>query len=117
MKSNNYSINRLLGNYKQISLLSKINAILGWDLNVNLPPKAVTERADQSAAITEYVISLWKKKEFISLLQSVNQDDPKLREEERAIILNLNHGAKYFLKVPQKLIIEKEKLTTKAFIV
>lgn len=116
MKVSHPVIKKLLENYKEISLLGKIKAVLDWDLNVNLPSKAGPGRAQQSAYLAKRSTDLWLDKDFRKLLEKANVIDT-LSSEEKAIVRNLNIAGKFFFNVPQKLIIEKEQVTSKAFMV
>lgn len=84
-------------------------------MNVNLPLKAAAERAEQTAFVTELVTDIWKEKQFLDALDNVSQKVDSLSFKEKAMVRNLNHAGKYFRNVPQDLIIEKEKVTTEAF--
>lgn len=115
MQVKNKSVQRLLVKYKEISTLGKINAVLGWDLNVNLPPKGVGERATQSAYLAKLVVEKWMDPEFKSLLEKASGELKKLGAEEKAIIRNLNWGAKFYHRVPKEIIVEFEETTSKAY--
>ncbi len=115
MLSKNKKILKLLKHYKQISLLGKVSAVLGWDLNVNLPPKASVGRSQQAAYLAELGTKLWKNEEFKKGIEEFKVNDPQLTPEEKAIIRNLQHGLKFYTKIPEALIVEREKVTSQAF--
>lgn len=117
MPISNKTVKELVERYKQISLLVKINAVLGWDLNVNLPPKAAEGRASQIAFLTEMVTDRWLDPEFRSLLDKATIHIDKLNEEERAIIRNINWQGKIYFKVPKDIVVEKSRTTSEAFMV
>jgi carboxypeptidase Taq len=106
-------VKTLLANYKEISLLGKIGALLGWDMNVNLPPKGAGGRAEVSAYLTQLSTEKWQDKEFRKMLE--DGEFKNLRNEEAAIVRNLNQSAKYYYKVPKKIIIETSLVTSNAF--
>lgn len=116
LEINNKKIELLLKKYKEISLLSKINTVLSWDLNVNLPQDAAEDRAGQIAYITKLVAEKWLDPEFKKLLSEVD-GIKKLTEEEKAVVRNLNHAGKYYFKVPKEIIIEFAETTSKSFMV
>ena len=74
MAVKNPIIQKLLHKYREISLLNHVNAILNWDLNVNLPSKAAQSRAEQVAYMTNLMTEKWHDKEFRSLVESVQQE-------------------------------------------
>ena len=115
MKFSHPKIKKLIEKYKTISLLEKIQSLLEWDLEINLPPKAAKVRAEQMAFLTGQRTDLWLDSEFRSLLEYLTEHQEKLTEKERAMIRNLNHAGKYYFKVPKKIILEISKITTKAF--
>src|SRR5690348_4269549 len=104
----NKVIKQLVEKGKEISLLDKISSTLNWDLNVNLPPKAAAERAEQNAFLTGLVTQRWHDPAFTKLLKQAGEQTD-LSREEQAIVRNLNHFGKYFLQVPEELIVEKSK--------
>ena len=64
MKITHPTIKKLIEHYREISLLGKIKAILDWDLNVNLPPKASPGRAKQSEYLAQKITNLWLHDNF-----------------------------------------------------
>lgn len=115
-KSKNSKVQKLLEHYREMSLLGNILAILGWDLNVNLPPKGSEARAHQISLIESLLVDKWLDPEFKFLLEE-DIDEKTLNETDRAILRNLKIGGKYYFKVPKKLILEKSELTSKAYVI
>jgi carboxypeptidase Taq len=114
MTITNPTVKKLLEKYKDISLLNKISALLNWDLNVNMPPKAAHARAEQSAYIAQLITEKWHEKTFRKLTETV-QKEKNLSAEELAIVRNITHATKFFYSVPKEIIIKKEKITSLAF--
>ena len=108
-------VKQLLIMYKEISLLGKVNALLGWDTNVNLPPKGSKDRAEQTAYITKLISDKWLGLEFKTLLEEAIENTKNLSNKEKAIVRNLNWAGKYYFNVPQKTIVEFSKTTSNAF--
>lgn len=115
MEIKNTSIKKVLEKYKAFSLLTKVNAVLDWDTNVNLPSKGAETRGKQSALITEYITNFWLDPQIKEVLEQL--EDKNLTHEESAILRNLKHMGAYYYKVPKALILEKAEATTKAFMV
>ncbi|OGM01936.1 hypothetical protein A2115_03700 [Candidatus Woesebacteria bacterium GWA1_41_8] len=113
MKSKSKNIQKLLEKYREISLLVKINSILGWDMAVNLPPKGAEGRAKQSAYLTKLITEKWLDPEFKKLIETT--DDTKLSSEEKAVLRNLRHAGKFHYKVPKKVIVEFSEASSRAF--
>jgi carboxypeptidase Taq len=116
MKTKHPVIKKLLEHYKEISLLGKIKSVLDWDLNVNLPPKAAPGRAEQSAYLAKRTTDLWLDNEFRKTVEKANALTD-LTQEEKALLRNIQVAGKFFFTVPQKLIIEKEQVSSKAFMI
>lgn len=117
MKVTNTSIKSLLFHYKKIALLSRVKATLDWDLNVNMPPKASTGRAEQSAYMEEILTDLWLDKDFLSNLKKAEKESSEsMDNKDKAIIRNLLRATKFYTKVPKELIIENAKVTSAAFV-
>lgn len=114
MKVKNPVIKDLLRHYREISLLSKTKAVLDWDLNVNLPPKASHGRSQQSAYLADLVTKLWLDDNFKRNIEKASGLSG-LTPEEQAIVRNLNVGGKYYYSIPREIIREKEELTSKSF--
>lgn len=117
MKVTNKKVKKLLEKYKEISLLARINGLLGWDLNVNLPAKAGEGRAQQSAYLAKLITEKWLEPEFRKIFDSLNNQSKskELTREGAAVIRNLNWGAKYFFRVPKEIIVEFAETGTRAF--
>lgn len=116
MKVSDKTVKSLLEIYKEISLLNKILATLGWDTNVNLPPKASQGRASQVSYLTKIITEKWTDGKFIKLLEKANSQKSKLNLEEKAIIRNIKRGAKIYNKIPKEILVEESETTSKAFV-
>ncbi|MCH7641390.1 carboxypeptidase M32, partial [Patescibacteria group bacterium] len=117
MRIRNKKVEKLVEKYREISLLGKVSAVLGWDLNVNLPPKGSEGRAAQTAYLTALIADKWLDREFRKLLEEVNKTKPTLNLEEKAIVRNLNYRGKLYFKVPKEIIVELSETSSKAFMV
>lgn len=115
MRYTSKTVEKLANHYKEISLLVNISAVLDWDLNVNLPERASETRAAQSAYITKLISEKWLDEDFKKSLDKA-RSEKKLTNEEQAIVRNLEHGAKFYHRVPKEIIIEMSETTSKAFV-
>ncbi|MBI3342097.1 carboxypeptidase M32 [Candidatus Curtissbacteria bacterium] len=114
MKLKNPVVKKLCEKYKTVSLLNHIDAILGWDLNVNLPPKGGQERGQQIAFITKQITDIFNDKDFKNLVEE-SKTQRNLTPEEKAILRNLHKASEYYDKVPAEIITEKSKTTSEAY--
>lgn len=113
MKLKKKSLKDLLTFYKEVSTISQIEGLIGWDLNVNLPPEAATTRAQHSAFLTKLSAEKWKDEKISNLLKNAETDAATL--EEKAIVRNLKKAAKYYTQVPEEIIVKFSKVTSEAF--
>ncbi len=64
----------LLIRYKEIAILSQVAGLLGWDSEVNMPPKAARGRGEQAALLTGLIVDRWNEPGFKKLLEK--SDEP-----------------------------------------
>jgi carboxypeptidase Taq len=144
MRVKDKTVQKLLGKYKEISTLGKINGLLGWDMNVNLPPQAAEGRAAEMAYLAGVITDKWLDPEFSEELLAVSGKGKtkelknlgteeraivrnlervdesyfaKASRDEQAIIRNLTRSARFYLKVPKEIIVEFSETTSRAFMV
>lgn len=115
MRIQNKKVERILQKYKELALLGRVSSVLGWDLNVNLPPKASDGRSEQFAYLTSLTAEKWLDKEFRKTLEDLNLKQTALGAEEKAIVRNLMHAGKYYWKIPKEIIVEFSETSSKAF--
>lgn len=114
MRFTSKAVKLLCVHYQEIALLEKINALLEWDLNVNLPKKASKARAGQSAYVTKLISDKWLDLDFRKNLEEAATQNGKTCEES-AIVRNILHSAKYYHRVPQEIIVALANTTSEAF--
>lgn len=117
LQINNKNIKTLVEKYQKIRLLTKIRAVLEWDLNVCLPEKAAVLRGEQSSFIAEELYKLWTEKEFLENLERAKAKQEHLSKEEKAVLRFFVWAGNVNFKVPKEIILEKTKTTSEAFIV
>ncbi len=115
MKVKNKSIRGLLAKYQEISKIGSIEALLSWDLNVNLPPKAAHFRGEQISYLSAKIVDIFLDGEFKKLLDEANLA-ANLLPEEAAIVRNLNKASEFYHKVPKEIILELSRTTSEAYV-
>lgn len=115
MTVNNTEIKKLLIHYKELMLLEHMRALLNWDLNVYMPPKASAGRAEQTALLAKLIVERWLDPTFRRTLEKATSLS-SLTDDEQAIVRNLNYHGKFYFKVPKDIIIKHEHTTSEAFI-
>lgn len=115
MHYSNNTTRKIAQHYKEISTLGKIGSVLGWDLNVNLPEKASSARAQQSAYITALTTDKWLDKDFRKLIENSLNSPKSQTPEEKAILRNLNWAGQFYWKVPKGIVVELSQVSSEAF--
>jgi len=113
MQTQNKTVKKIIEAYGEIKTLSEIAALLSWDQNTYMPPRAASGRAVQVQAIEALVTEKWNNKELLSLIQDI--DSSGLSEEESAVLRQARRATKYYTLVPKDLILKNAKVTAEAF--
>lgn len=107
---------KLLDLIAELSDLSHISAVLGWDQYVNIPPGGVEERGTQSAALGRILHEKFTTDEVGQLIADLEEEVGDLTaetDEARAVKVIKKQYEKQ-TKVPLPLIMESIKATTVA---
>ncbi len=113
MTITNPDVKTLLEIYSEIQQLEHIQALLGWDQNTYMPSQAASGRAAQSALLAQYLSRKWNDPALRSTLEALDETD--LSAVERDMVRVLRERAKFYLKVPEQLVIALSKETGEAF--
>lgn len=105
------STEKLLKQYKTISIMQSIEQILDWDSEVNLPSGGYAYRAEQAAWLAGVVHEKLTDREFADGVMSFIPADDDLLNDEMAHIRRI---VELELKIPQKLREEQARLSAKA---
>lgn len=103
----------LLKKYEEIVQLEHIQALLGWDQNTYMPPLASSGRARQSSLLAQYLSQKWNDPKLKAILESLSDDE--LNEDEQDLLRVFRERAKFYLRVPEKLVMELSRATGEAF--
>ena len=105
-------VERLVGLDREIRLLMHIGAVLGWDQETYMPPKAVEERAEQLAYLQGLAHGKAVDPEIGGLLDSLGSTaanptgDSSLAPAERAYLRVLRRAYDQETKLPAELVTE-----------
>lgn len=114
MEIDNPVVGKLLKQYRPIYLLGKAQEILDWDSEVNLPDLASEARGDQMGMLSEFAVRAWTRRPFQHLLADAIQSLPVLDPVERAVVRELEHSSRYYTRVPQRVIVQRDRITAEA---
>jgi len=103
-------LERLVVLDREIGLLSHIGSLLEWDLETYMPPKAIDERAEQSALVQSLAHERLTRPEIGELLAALGSTsdepsgDPELAPEERAYLRALRRAYDKETKLSAELV-------------
>ena len=116
----NESLTRLYELDNEILVLSHISAILAWDQETYMPPKAVGERGDQLAAMEGIAHNKLTGREMGDLFDKLGADDESylkndsLTQKDKALIKKLYKRYLREVKLPESLVKEFAKTAAEA---
>ena len=102
---------KILKQYKNITLIQYLEQILDWDSEVNLPSGGYEYRAEQAAWLASVVHQKLTDPEFVNDVLSFIPDNNGLQKDEIAFIKRV---VELEQKIPEKLREEQARLSAKA---
>ena len=111
------SLNFILSEQKELSVIGGISALLGWDQMTYMPPNGALAKSEQSSFISriahEKVVSdkFWN---HINILYKKNNFD-KLSDANKAIVSRLYRDVEKARKIPSDFVEKLSKTTTLAY--
>ena len=99
---------------REVYLLRSVAAVLGWDFETYLPPKAVSYRADQLSYIEAKAHTLFTEAAVGNWLKAAEQSGFDSDSEEAANIREWRRAYDRATKIPVSLVEEFEKARTVA---
>ncbi len=114
------AVKRLKAIDREIQLVEHTQAILGWDEETYMPPKAVEERSEQMALIQGILHNKTVSPEIGELLAAAgaSDDNPKgdtnLPELDRAFLRAVHRRYAQETRLPEELVTEFARATSKA---
>jgi carboxypeptidase Taq len=101
--------------YKTQWALRSAESLLGWDLEVNMPPRAATSRG---VVLGEVSMLIQKQMaEIYSPLEKAEAREQDLNDYERGVVRILNRKKKFYTKIPPALLEEENKVAAEASVV
>jgi carboxypeptidase Taq len=111
-------VERLVELDREVNLLMHIDALLNWDQETYMPPKAVEERSEQIAYMEGLAHDKAVNPEIGKLLDALGSSaanpggDPSLPPSERAYLRVLRRGYDQETKLPSDLVVELARETS-----
>jgi len=103
---------RLVKKLKRIGALSSIGELLEWDQYVMMPPAAVGRRSLENVELAALKHELFTDSRMSALLYRLQDED--LTEGQRALVREVAHDYDREVSIPQDLVAEFARVTTKA---
>ncbi len=93
-------------------------AVLGWDEEVNMPPKGAEGRAEQMATLTALAHEIFTSEETGRLLEEAEAEvaDMDYRSDEASLVRVVRRDYDKMTKLPTELVAEFSRATSHAFI-
>ncbi|MHA1338428.1 MAG: carboxypeptidase M32 [Promethearchaeota archaeon] len=111
-KSTSASYRELLERMKEIYILGRVKAILGWDMRTYMPPKGIIQRSEQISTITKLQHDLFVSERIGDLLRTLESSENLDRIQKR----NVELCRRYYdreTKIPTDLIKKLSKQESK----
>ncbi len=109
----NKKLKRLINLEKRkVKPLSESLALIQWDLETEMPPKAVKERSKLIAEISNLINKFYTSKIFFRLVEEINKEKD-LNEYEKRIVELYNRTYDYYKNIDKKILKEIEKQRVK----
>src|SRR5260370_13007299 len=101
----------LLAKYKPIAAMAHTSAILGWDLEINMPEAGATARGQ-----AQEEIELLRQKMTLDLVGLIEKAEKQktLNDAEKGVIRVINREIDYYQKLPPELLEQLNKATVEA---
>lgn len=101
----------LLAKYKPIAAMAHTSALLGWDLEINMPEAGATARGQAQAEI-----ELLRQKMTLDLTSLIEKGEKQktLNDAEKGVIRVIKRELDYYQKLPADLLEQLNKATVEA---
>src|SRR5467141_4731147 len=101
----------VLAKYKPIAAMAHTSALLGWDLEINMPEAGATARGQAQAEI-----DLLRQKMTLDLVGLVEKAEKQktLTDAEKGVIRVIKREIDYYQKLPPELLEQLNKATVEA---
>ncbi len=92
--------------FKEYATLSSIAGVLGWDMQVNMPPKGAPKRANQLALVSGLAHERLTSAKIGEMLEKLKSSNGSLSEAEKANVREMGKDYDRATKVPKELVEE-----------
>jgi carboxypeptidase Taq len=102
---------KLLAKYKDLAVLQSTSAIVGWDMETKMPPRAIKLRSEQLAQLSQFQHRMITDAEIGTLLASIEKspDYEGLPEVGKRNVHLIRKSYDEQTKLPEELVVETER--------
>ena len=111
----NPAYDRLLSLLKSQHLIQSVQGLLGWDEQVNLPPKSAGFRAEQMAEMARLAHQAASNSAVGDALAELEADGASLNEEQQVVVREARRDYDRLVRLPSEFVTEKARHSSAAF--
>jgi len=111
----NESLDFIYKQQKELSVISGIGALLGWDQMTYMPPMGAGDRSEQTALISKMSHEKVISDKFWNHIQLLSGNLDGLSEKDRNVVKRLRKDVEKARKVPSEFVEKMAKTTTLAY--
>ena len=111
------SLDFIYAQQKELSVLSGIGALIGWDQMTYMPKMGATEKSEQSALLSKISHEKVISDEFWTHIEKLNQQTiyENLSERDKHVVKRLKKDIEKSRRVPSDFVVKISKATTMAY--
>ncbi|AIF69807.1 peptidase M32 [Palaeococcus pacificus DY20341] len=108
----NETIKQILAHYKKIWAIGHAQSVLGWDMEVNMPKRAIQERSVAQGELSVLSQSFMLEPKFVELVEKA--EGLELNDYERGVVRVLKRDIKIAKAFPPEFVREMSEVRSKA---
>jgi carboxypeptidase Taq len=105
----------LIADLKEANAISSILSLLGWDQQVNLPPKSHDRRGEQMAALSKIYFNAATNPRIGESLVALEAKGDSATDDEKVVRMHVRKDYDRLTKLSAEFVAEKARLDTEAF--
>ena len=108
------SLDFIYNQQKELSTLSGIGALIGWDQMTYMPKRGAQEKSEQSALLSKISHEKVISDEFWSHIEKLNQETiyDQLSEKDKHVVKRLKRDVEKSRRIPSEFVVKISKATT-----
>ena len=115
MAKSDASYANLTAALRRLDTLGSVESLLGWDEQVNLPPKSADLRGEQSALLAELYHREATRPEIGEWLETLKADKARLSEEQWAVVRDADKDYRRLTRLPAEFVARRTKAASAGY--